>query len=132
MHSLSPQANTFSENSILTFPKIKISPAARSANESESTLEGSTTTEVAVLSNRERGSGEDCGVAAAIHEHKLSVRLRRVRIHHAPKARVGALDDSARYLGSLGLLAHAVTWQDRNRLSSNLDRHLEFALTLAS
>jgi hypothetical protein len=53
-----------------------------------------------------------------------------VRLHHAPKARVGALDDNARSLGNLGLLAHTVTWQDRNRLSSNLDRHLEFALTL--
>ena len=73
----------------------------------------------AVLSNRERGSGEDCGVAAAIHDHKLRVRLRRVRLHHAPKARVGALDDNARSFGNLGLLAHTVTWQDRNRLSSN-------------
>ena len=77
-------------------------PAARSANESESTLKGSTTTEVAVLSNLVRGSDEDCGVAAAIHEHKLRVRL----FHHVPKARVGALDADARSLGNLGLLAH--------------------------
>jgi hypothetical protein len=90
-------------------------PAARSANESESTLKGSTTTEVAVLSNCDRGSGEDCGVAAAIHEHKLRVRL----LHHLPKARVGALDDNARSLVNLGLLAHTARWQDRNRLSSN-------------
>jgi hypothetical protein len=53
-----------------------------------------------------------------------------VRLHHAPKARVGALDDNARSFGNLGLLSHTVTWQDRNRLSSNLDRHLAFALTL--
>ena len=86
----------------------------------------STTTEVAVLSNLERGSGEDCGVAAAIHEHKLRVRL----LHHVPKARVGALDADPHSLGNLGLLDHTVTWQDRNRLSSNLDRHLEFARTL--
>jgi len=78
----------------------------------------------AVLSNRERGSGEDCGVAAAIHDHKLRVRLRRVRLHHAPKARVGALDDNARSFGNLGLLAHTVTWQDRNRLSSKLGQAL--------
>ena len=84
----------------------------------------------AVFSNRERGSGEDCGVAAAIHDRKLRVRLRRVRHHHAPKARVGALDDNARSFGKLGLLVHTVTWQDRNRLISNLDRHIEFALTL--
>jgi hypothetical protein len=69
----------------------------------------------AVLSDRERGSGEDCGVAASIHDHKLRVRLRRVRLHHAPKARVGALDDNARSFENLGLLAHTVTWQDRNR-----------------
>jgi hypothetical protein len=84
-------------------------PAARSANESESTLEGSTTTEVAVLSNRKSGSSKDCGVAAAIHEHKLRVRLRRVRHQYALKARFGALDDNASSLGNRGLLAHTVT-----------------------
>ena len=68
----------------------------------------------AALSNRERGSGEDCGVAAAIHDHKLRVGLRRARLHHVPKARVGALDDNARSIGNLGLLAHTVRWQDRN------------------
>jgi len=86
----------------------------------------------AALSNCERGSGDDCEAAATIHEHKLRVRLRRVRLHHAPKARVGALDDNARSLGNLGLKAHTVTWRDRNRLSSNFDRHLEFYLTWAS
>jgi hypothetical protein len=55
-----------------------------------------------------------------------------VRLHHAPKARVEALDDNARSLGSLGLLAHTVIWRDFNRLSSNLDRHLGLSLTLAS
>ena len=60
----------------------------------------------AVLSNRERGSGEDIGVAVSSYELKLRVRLRRVRLYHAPKARVGALDDNARSLGNLGLLAH--------------------------
>jgi hypothetical protein len=34
----------------------------------------------AALSNRERGSGEDRGVAAAIRKNKLRVRLRRVRL----------------------------------------------------
>ena len=56
----------------------------------------------AVLSNRERGSGEDCGVAAAIHDHKLRVRLRRVRLHHAPKARVGPLTTTRVPLEILG------------------------------
>jgi hypothetical protein len=86
----------------------------------------------AALSNRERGSGEDCGVAAAIHKHQLRVRLRRVGDSTTRPKRVGAFDDNARSLGNLGLLAHTVTWRDRNRLSSNLDRHLEFDLTLAS
>jgi hypothetical protein len=44
MPSLSPQVNSLSKNAILFFV-----PAARPANESESTLEGPTTTEVAVL-----------------------------------------------------------------------------------
>jgi hypothetical protein len=55
-----------------------------------------------------------------------------VKLHHAPKARVEALDDNARSLGNLGLADHTITWRDRNRLSSNLDRHLEFTLNLAS
>jgi hypothetical protein len=32
-----------------------------------------------------------------------------VRPHHAPKARVGALDENVRSLGNLGLMAHTIT-----------------------
>lgn len=84
----------------------------------------------ATLSNSERG-GEDRGIAAAIDEYTPRDRQRRVRLHRAPKERVGALDGNAHSLGNLGLPDHTVTWRDRNRLSSNLDRHLEFALTFA-
>jgi hypothetical protein len=110
MHILKVQKSTSFLN-IRSKPSqlLFFAPAARSANESESTLKGPTTTEVAVLSNRERGSGEDFGVVAAIYEHKLRVRL----LHHVPKARVGALDDNARSLGNLGLLAYTAAWQDR-------------------
>jgi hypothetical protein len=52
----------------------------------------------AALSNRERGSGENRGVVHAVHEHKSRARLRRVKLHHAPNAQVGALDDHARSL----------------------------------
>ena len=85
----------------------------------------------AILNNRERRGVEDRGIAAAIDAHKPRVRQRRVRLHYAPNARVGALDANMRSLGNLILPAHTVTWRDRNRLSSNLDRHLEFALTFA-
>jgi hypothetical protein len=33
-----------------------------------------------------------------------------LRHHHAPKADIGTLDDNARSLGNLGLLAHTVKW----------------------